>query len=178
MDIIAEFSDNQGLSCKLTKDRLHVSSLGNEETFALRGVNGIGIYDDLEKYNSELTVFKSLDAQKKNAKKVLIYFGYLFYFISACFIIIGGLKALIIYKSINKLLIAEFVGVLLAFLAYKIQKSPVGSKFNVPEPKLETYLRVILTGGERKFIFNKSENNSVYIADFINKLEQTLTAYN
>jgi hypothetical protein len=46
------------------------------------------------------------------------------------------------------------------------------------EPKLETYLRVILSGGERKFLFNKSDGNAVLIADFINKLEQTLTAYN
>ena len=43
MEIIAEFNDNKGLNVKLTSDKLYVSSLGSEETFALRGVNGVGI---------------------------------------------------------------------------------------------------------------------------------------
>jgi hypothetical protein len=89
MDIIAEFSDNAGLTCKLTKDRFYVSSLGNEETFALRGVNGIGIYDDLEKYNSELTLFKSQDEKIKNAKNAKIAIGYVLYFLAAYFVIMG-----------------------------------------------------------------------------------------
>jgi hypothetical protein len=175
MDIIAEFSDNAGLTCKLTKDRFYVSSLGNEETFALRGVNGIGIYDDLEKYNSELTLFKSQDEKIKNAKNAKIAIGYVLYFLAAYFVIMG----LTSYDEPMSLFFCLIFGGLSAFGAYKLQNSPLDkSLFNIPEPKLETYLRVILSGGERKFLFNKSEGNAVLIADFINKLEQTLTAYN
>jgi hypothetical protein len=174
MDIIAEFSDNEGLTCKLTKDRFYVSSLGNEETFALRGVNGIGIYDDLEKYNSELKLFKSQDEKIKIAKNLNKSFAITCYIIAAGFVISG----LIAYKTPTLLLLFLIIGGLSAFVAHK-QNSPLDkSLFNVPEPKLETYLRVILSGGERKFLFNKSADNAVLIADFINKLEQTLTAYN
>lgn len=174
MDIIAEFSDNAGLTCKLTKDRFYVSSLGNEETFALRGVNGIGIYDDLEKYNSELTLFKSQDEKIKNAKNKTIVEVYILYISAACFVIMG-LKD---YDEPMSLFFYLILGGLFAFGAYKSQNSPLDkSLFNIPEPKMETYLRVILSGGERKFLFNKSEGNAVLIADFINKLEQTLTAY-
>ena len=34
MDTIAEFSDNVGLTCKLTKVRFYVSSLVNDLTFS------------------------------------------------------------------------------------------------------------------------------------------------
>jgi hypothetical protein len=83
------------------------------------------------------------------------------------------------YDEPMSLFFCLIFGGLSAFGAYKLQNSPLDkSLFNIPEPKLETYLRVILSGGERKFLFNKSEGNAVLIADFINKLEQTLTAYN
>jgi hypothetical protein len=171
MDIIAEFSDNAGLTCKLTKDRFYVSSLGNEETFALRGVNGIGIYDDLDKYNEDLELFKKLGKVKENQKLFLQVIG--------GFI---GLMGLFILKSS---FFPGFIFLMLgAFFAFSHLIIPYTNTFwwgkqNVlSEPKLESYLRVILSGGERKFLFNKSNVNSVYIADFINKLEQTLTAYN
>jgi hypothetical protein len=35
----------------------------------------------------------------------------------------------------------------------------------------------MLSGGDRKFKFNKSDETSIKIADFINKVEDTLTAY-
>ena len=82
------------------------------------------------------------------------------------------------YEKPMLLIFCIIFGGLLAFGAYKLQNSPLDKLFNMTEPKLETYLRVILSGGERKFLFNKSEGNAVLIADFINKLEQTLTAYN
>ena len=45
------------------------------------------------------------------------------------------------------------------------------------EPVLDSYFRLMLSGGDRKFKFNKSDETSVKIADFINKVEDTLTAY-
>ena len=53
MEIIAEFNDKKGFNVKLTKDKIFVSAIGQEETFALRSVNGVGLYDDIEKYNLE-----------------------------------------------------------------------------------------------------------------------------
>ncbi len=171
MDTIAEFSDNAGLTCKLTKDRFYVSSLGNEETFALRGVNGIGIYDDLEKYNKELENYKNSDKKIENQKVVYVVLGII--------ILICGFVSLSNSTGFGVFLV--FCG---GFFALSPQFIPVtntfwwGKQISLSKPKLETYLRVILSGGERKFLFNKSEGNAVLIADFINKLEQTLTAYN
>ena len=62
METIAEFYDNEGLNVKLTKDKIYISATGNEETFALRGVNGVGIYDNIQKYNAEV------EAVKRNKK--------------------------------------------------------------------------------------------------------------
>jgi hypothetical protein len=122
IDTIAEFSDNVGLTCKLTKDRFYVSSLGNEETFALRGVNGIGIYDDLEKYNSELTLFKSQDEKIKNVKKGGEVMGYILYFFAICLIIMG----FIFYKNSKTLTyLFLFIGILGAFGAYREQNLPI-----------------------------------------------------
>ena len=59
METIAEFNDDKGFNVKLTKDKIFITVIGNEETFALRGVNGVGLYDDLEKYNEELEKHKN-----------------------------------------------------------------------------------------------------------------------
>tara|TARA_B110000914_G_C15068084_1_gene267163 strand:- start:244 stop:438 length:195 start_codon:yes stop_codon:yes gene_type:complete len=45
------------------------------------------------------------------------------------------------------------------------------------EPVLDSYFKLMLSGGDRKFKFNKSDETSIKIADFINKVEDTLTAY-
>lgn len=155
MDVIAEFSDNEGLTCKLTKDRFYVSSLGNEETFALRAVNGIGIYDDLETYNKELTLFKKQDEKNSIKKIACIGVGILF-------------LGLGISKEETTMIV---IGIIIVIIGFNISNK-------LSEPILNSYLRIILSGVDRKFLFNKSEENSVSIADFINKLEQTLTAYN
>ncbi len=155
MDTIAEFSDNAGLTCLLTKDRFYVSSLGNEEIFALRGVNGIGIYDDVENYNKELTLFKKQDEKNSRNKLLCIGLGILFLGLG----ISKGDTAMIV------------IGIIIIIIGFNISNK-------LSEPVLNTYLRVMLSGGDRKFLFDKSDENSVSIAQFIFKLEQTLTAYN
>ena len=60
-----------------------------------------------------------------------------------------------------------FLVLLLGFLFQKNDKKPI----------LDSYFRLMLSGGDRKFKFNKSDSTSVQIADFINKVEETLTAY-
>ena len=44
--------------------------------------------------------------------------------------------------------------------------------------KLDSYFRIMLSGGDRKFKFNKQSSNASDIANFINNVEDTLTAYN
>ena len=45
-------------------------------------------------------------------------------------------------------------------------------------PILDSYIKFMISGNERRFKFNKSDESSAAIADFLNKVEDTLTAYN
>ena len=58
MDKIAEFTDKNGFTVSLTTEKIFVSAVGQEETFALRSVSGVGLYDDINKYNTELEAYK------------------------------------------------------------------------------------------------------------------------
>lgn len=161
MDIVSEFGDNQGFTVKLTSDKIFISAVGNEETLALRGVNGVGVYDDLEKYNKELEEFKKKTMSPLRRK-------------ITAFSIIGFsvLMLLSILTSGN----TESLGIPVLFAAvgfivlkFKSKKKP---------PSLDSYFRIMLSGGDRKFKFDKSGDNAKNIAQFINKVEETLTAYN
>ena len=46
------------------------------------------------------------------------------------------------------------------------------------KPTLDSYFRIMLSGGSREFKFDKNEENSADVANFVNKVEDTLTAYN
>jgi len=67
MEAIAEFNDNHGFNVKLTSEKIFIESAGNSETIALRGLNGVRLYDDLEKYNKELEEFKTATEPNKPA---------------------------------------------------------------------------------------------------------------
>ncbi|MDB9966744.1 hypothetical protein OAD44_00870 [Flavobacteriaceae bacterium] len=156
MKTIAEFTDKKGFNVKLTDDKVFVSSIGNEETFALRSVNGVGLYDDIKKYNNEV------EAQKKKYPKWSVYFSLIF-----------GLLYFIICLQYFDPILAFLILIFFGFIAFWIN-----NKSNqIKNIKLDSYFRLMLSGGSREFQFDKSEENSVEIADFINKLEDTLTSY-
>ena len=48
MVTIAEFNDNHGFNVKLTNEKIFIDAAGSSETIALRGLNGVGFYDDLK----------------------------------------------------------------------------------------------------------------------------------
>lgn len=161
MNVVSEFGDNQGFSVKLTEDKIFISAVGNEETLALRGVNGVGVYDDIEKYNKELETYKKETMSPKKRKNWSIgtmVFGVIY--------AIWGIS-----QGLEELAVGGAMFVLAGFLIskYKSKKQP---------PVLDSYFRIMLTGGDRKFKFDKSGDNAKSIAQFINKVEETLTAYN
>tara|TARA_B110001452_G_C15181612_1_gene410417 strand:+ start:139 stop:618 length:480 start_codon:yes stop_codon:yes gene_type:complete len=157
METIAEFNDNQGLNVKLTKDKIYITAAGNEETFALRGVNGVGLYDDLEKYAKEEEEFKGSGKKTKKIKYGLIAIGVL--------AILSGLTQG-----------GEEAGSSIA-----VGGALIGGSFLVKnkakQPVLDSYFKLMLGGADRQFKFIKSDASSGKIADFINKVEDTLTAY-
>jgi hypothetical protein len=164
MNIIAEFSDNNGLNVKLTEDKIFISAIGNEETFALRGLNGIGVYDDIEKFNKELEDIR----KKKDKKKVIMIICLLIGIVS----LIANVKEMYNMKSF------DFQTLIFSLIFFAVAYFNKTTMDGILQPKLETYLRIILSGGDRKFLFNKDAENAKSIAQFINKVEETLTSYN
>ena len=77
METIAEFNDNRGLNVKLTKEKIFITATGNEETFALRSVNGVGIYDDLEKYAEDEEAYNTAAKKVRKEKITSIIMGVL-----------------------------------------------------------------------------------------------------
>ena len=157
METIAEFNDNHGFNVKLTDEKIFIDAAGSSETIALRGLTGVGLYDDLEKYLKELEEYKKEQKGLKVGKWALIVLG-----------VIGLFQG-----DANSLVLAIFMIAAGIFLEKLVSFSPKHKK----EPILDSYFRLMLSGGDRKFKFNKSDETSVKIADFINKVEDTLTAY-
>ena len=62
-------------------------------------------------------------------------------------------------------------GAILFVAGYYISKKQVG------QPRMNSSFRLMVSGPPMNFPFKKSDESSVKIADFINKVEDTLTAY-
>jgi hypothetical protein len=158
MEKIAEFTDNEGFTVSLTSEKIFISAIGQEETFALRSVSGVGLFDDIAKYNKDLEEFKKLT--NNPAPYVIIGFGVL--------IFISGMNSqgtdLVVMALMGLFVVA---GGLLIRFGLKRKRPPV----------LDSYFSLMLSGGDRRFKFSKSDGNSKDIANFINKVEDTLTAY-
>ena len=154
METIAEFNDNKGFNVKLTDEKIFIEAAGSSETIALRGLNGVGLYDNIEKYNKELVQYKT---DGKGAE----VFKWIFLVLAGIILIIGFPNSVI-------------PAIIVAGIAIGIPKLLMNKN---KEPILDSYFRLMLSGGDRKFKFNKSDETSVKIADFINKVEDTLTAY-
>ncbi len=152
-NVVSNFESTE-ISIKLTDEKLYIRTLTTSETFALRSVNGVGIVDLVEKYNEELTVFKN----KKNSPTFFFFLGGLTAFI--------GLVSISISVGITFILLAG--GGLFIYL---------GSNINVIEPTLKSAVRIMISGNNRDFEFDKSGSNSSKIAELIVKVEETLTAY-
>ena len=156
MEVIAEFNDNQGLNVKLTKEKIYISATGNEETFALRGVNGVGLYDNLEKYAKEEQEY---NAKEKGLKTTKI-----------------GLTVIGVVSIIYGLYMGE-VGTPSIIVGIGLIVWSFFKKNKIPKPVMDSYFKLMLGGSDRQFKFHKSNEASAEIADFVNKVEDTLTAY-
>jgi hypothetical protein len=167
MNVIAEFSDDNGLNVKLTADKIYINTIGKEETFALRGLNGIGIYDDIKKYNSDLNKIKSENSTLDIFRIGLIAFS--------SFLLLNLLWDISEIIEHNP---ASDQYVKLSFVVISISLSFFIKRWhNKSTPQLDSYLKIILSSGDRNFRFNKDEKNAKNIAQFINQVEDTLTAY-
>jgi|TARA_B110000967_G_C18834569_1_gene535927 hypothetical protein len=162
MTNIAEFNDKKGFNVKLTADKIYISAIGNEETFALRSLNGLGLYDDVEKYNKEDVIYRDGLKKTKSGYIVLLVLGSLFILVGLMASINGGEGAA-----------GGFIEGIAFIVGAFLMKKKIPTK-----PTLDSYFRIMLSGGSREFKFDKNEGNSADVANFVNKVEDTLTAYN
>ena len=156
MDIKAKFEDNNGYEIKLTDEKVYVTAVGSNETFALRSVNGIGTYDDIEDYNRQI---------EENKKKDYTSWKWIGIGLAVFGIFMG-----VSFESMSSAMICIIPGIAL-FVKGANAKSPEDMS------EMKSYFRLMLSGGDRKFQFDKKASNAADVADFCNKVEETLTAY-
>lgn len=159
MDVKAKFEDKKGFEISLTDDKVYVTAIGSQETFALRSVNGIGTYDDIEDYNKQLEANKIKDHTL--LKPGGITFG-----------VLGVIFAVTLGKDFY--ILAAFT-IIVGIIFYAIGAN---AKSAEEQSEMKSYFRIMLSGGDRKFQFDKKASNAKDVADFCNKVEDTLTAYN
>jgi hypothetical protein len=151
--------ETDGLSIKLTDEKLFINTATSMETFALRSIDGIGVIDLVDQFNALL----SFHNQDKNGRISLIVIG------------IGTLIFSFFFNSMldigtNFLVIMTIIGLgisLTGFYLFQLLKKPT----------LKSAVRIMMAGGNRDFMFDKAHSNSMEVAEFVAKVEDTLTAF-
>lgn len=155
-NILSQFNA-ENLDIKLTSEKLFINTAASSEAFALRSVNGIGVVDLVDDYNKALTAWKSARLSQKIFLGTGIIFG------------IMGLWTL--QDSVGAGFGFIVFGGILAIIALW------GRNMTNNEPKLMSAVRIMMSGGNRDFQFDKTGIKSGNIAEFVAKVESTLTAY-
>lgn len=153
-NILSQFNADN-LDIKLTSEKLFINTATSNEAFALRSVNGVGVIDLVDDYNKALTIWKG----KSNAY-------YLLFIIGGVFLISGFAGKSEDMDAGIVLGLAAIVG------GYFLLK-----KSNKEKPSLMSAVRIMMSGGNRDFQFDKSGIGSGNIAEFVAKVESTLTSY-
>jgi len=142
------------LQVNLTDDKLFVNTFSSNETFALRSVNGLGVVDLIDDYNKKLT-----DSKKKITYGTLSLTLFIILLINAG----SGYNGFLGFIP-NTLLFVSFCFAIYNFVNYK-------------KPILMSAVRIMLNGGNRDFEFDKTGVDSEAVAEFVARVESTLTAY-
>jgi hypothetical protein len=148
---LAYLKTSNGIEFKLTSEKLYISSSLGMETFALRSINGIGVIDDIDNLNGQLSAKKQLNFLNKT-------WGVFFVLVGAmiCF-----LESIVAY----------------VFAAFSLAIGIYLLSINQKPPKLFSNVRIMLNGMNRDFSFIKNENDSSIVAEFVARVEDTLTAF-
>jgi hypothetical protein len=153
-DILSQFNADN-LDIKLTSEKLFINTAASNEAFALRSVNGVGVIDLVDDYNKALTIWK----KKSNAPYWLFILGGIF--------LLNG----IVGKS------ESMAGGIMLGLAAIGGGYFLLNKSKKEKPNLMSAVRIMMSGGNRDFQFDKTGSGSGNIAEFVAKVESTLTSY-
>ena len=156
-NLLSQFKTSD-LEIKLTNEKLFINTVSSNETFALRSVNGIGVVDLVDDYNKALTEWKKSNFGTIFSSYVLMGFGTL--------TIIAGLLS-----DESLILISIILGLSMSIGGYFMLKN------KKMEPNLMSAVRIMMSGGNRDFQFDKTSISSDKIAEFVAEVESTLTSY-
>lgn len=146
----------EGLSIKLTEEKLFITTAISTETFGLRSIDGIGVIDLVDSLNQEMTEYK---------KQMQ---GFLSSIIVGIMFSLAGLYALFLDPSTGAFVLMLGLG----FSAFGLFK-----RNGFKKPTLKSAVRIMMAGGNRDFTFDKAQANSSDVAEFVAKVEDTLTAF-
>ncbi len=142
----------QEFTATLTTTRLIIVSPVSEENFPLRGLSGVGVYDDVEKYNAN---------SKAEKKKVMSITMGMCSGVGLLFVILLPSNG---FYSVGLLIM---IGLLLIGFV-------IASTYN-PTIRLESILNIMQHGGSRQFRFHKTDRNAADIKSFIEQVTETLS---
>jgi hypothetical protein len=164
-NILSEFK-SENLDIKLTNEKLFIKTETSNETFALRSVNGIGVIDLVIEYNEDLTKWE----KTASGPYFIMLLGALF-ILGTLLFIFGTLFG---EGKIELGIVFIYLGLGVAFIIYGYK---LIDKIKKKEPKLMSAIRIMMNSGNRDFQFDKDGNESKNIAEFVAKVESTLTSY-
>lgn len=146
-----------GLSIKLTDEKLFITTSTSTETFGLRSIDGIGVVDLVDDLNKELNFYKQARANR------------IMYMVLGVVLIPFGL---FMYRAdMVMFAIVEILSGLIIFLYQLINLNKMSN------PTLKSAVRIMMAGGNRDFTFDKALANSSDVAEFVARVEDTLTAF-
>ena len=155
-NVLSNFSADN-LEIKLTSEKLFINTAVFNETFALRSLNGIGVVDLVDEYNKALTEWEKY----RLTNKVFIGLGIIFWLVG-----LWGFQ-----DSISSGLTFIIVGSICGIPAL------IGINKTQNEPKLMSAVRIMMSGGNWDFNFDKTGIKSGNVAEFVSLVESTLTSY-
>jgi hypothetical protein len=148
------------LQIELSDDKIFINTFSSNETFALRSVNGLGVIDLLEDFNKRLIRYKIL--------RLCVTMGISFLILS------NGDEPFKIFAGFDKNLQQFIWIIILITIPTMIYK---GYALIFQKPILMSAVRIMLNGGNRDFEFDKTGVDSEAVAEFVARVESTLTAY-
>lgn len=147
-----------GLEIRLTDEKLYFNTPATQETMALRSVNGVAIVDLIDDYNTKLTAFK----KEKQGLSIVLIIGIAF--------IVFSIANLISEPKSDAAPSGIGLGLVLAGIFFFKKNKNV-------EPTLMSVVRIHTNGGSRDFEFDKKGVFSGNVAEFVARIEDTLTAF-
>ena len=139
----------QEFTATLTTFRLVINSQISEENFPLRGISGIGVYDDVDKYARDLKV------EKEKIKQTNTIIG----------LAIGLLIGLVLMKN------GQFF---ISLIAVSIGAATGSIIQTNTKTKVESILNIMQQGGSRQFRFYKNDSSAAEIKKLVDKVTDTL----